>query len=263
MFERRELPEDLASIRREHAPGAIVLDCERDFETLDPAVAEELGLLADVGGLDPATYPSAWLPPDAPEVLRRYAGDAFTVGLPGDGGVAWTRQTDPPTVLVKPRTAGSPAGFRDVLVAAALVEVGSDVAESFLSFFGERYPDLADAVPLDPADTYQLAVALHDAYVGLVTRETFRSLAGASDRLHGAWVDAGERLAPRLADLPGEVARGETGFATAAELACSAVRHGCDLPAPFAALDTPAYERHGPAYAVRWASRTIGDLETA
>jgi len=56
------------------------------------------------------------------------------------------------------------------------------------------------------------------------------------------------------------VARGETGFATAAELACSAVRHGLDLPAPFAALDSPAYERHGADFAVRWAEKTFQEL---
>jgi hypothetical protein len=265
VFEARPLSDDLEAVRRAHAPAAVVLDCARDFETLEPAVAEQLGLLVD--RLDPFSAPDDWLPADAPEVLHQYTSGAFTVGLPGDGGVAWTRQTEPPTVVVKPRLEGSPGGFVDFLVAEALVECDVAPAESFLPFFGEQYPELAAATPLSPADTYQLGAALSDAYVGRLTRPVFRSWGdSAGDEgshlpgLHEAWADAGERLQPRLDDLPGEVARGETGFAAAAELACAAVKHGLDLPDPFAALDTAAYERNGPAFAVRWAEKTFDAL---
>jgi hypothetical protein len=263
VFEPRTLSDDLDAVRRAHAPDAVVLDCARDFETIEPAVAEQLGLLVD--RLDPFSAPEEWLPADAPEVLHRYAGEEFTVGLPGDGGVAWTRQTDPPTVLVKPRLEGSPDSFVEFLIAEALVETDVAPAESFLAFFGERYPELAAATPLSPADTYQLGAALFDAYVGRLTRPVFSAWGDPGNdphlpALHEAWADAGERLQPRLDGLPGEVARGETEFPAAAELACAAVKHGLDLPDPFAALDTGAYERNGAAFAVRWAEKTFDAL---
>jgi hypothetical protein len=266
MFSDRDLSPEVTRVREIHAPDALVYDVETDFETLDPAVAEELGLRAD--SLEPLSYDPAWVPGDAPEALHRLASGAFTIGAPGDGGVAWTRQTVPPTVLVKPRLRGSPPSFVAFLVAEALVEVGLDVPETFLGFFGARYPELSAATPLSPADTYQLGAALFDAWVGLHTRETFADEWGAPadgeptyPTLSDAWRDAGERLEPRLAGLAGEVARGETGFAAAAELACSAVKHGVDLPTPFGALDTAAYRQHGPEYAVRWAEKTFEKLE--
>lgn len=281
MFDQHELSDDLERVRRAYAPDAVVLDCAQDFETLEPAVAEQLGLLVD--RLDPFSAPDEWLPADVPEVLRRHASDEFTVGLPGDGGVAWTRQTEPPTVVVKPRLEGSPQPFIEFLVAEALVETDRAPVESFLGFFAERYPDLAAATPLSPADTYQLGAALYDAHVGRRTRPVFEAWGeaegGADDgteggadngtganghphlpALHEAWVDAGERLQPRLDGLSGEVARGETGFAAAAELACAAVKHGRSLPDPFAALDTGAYDRNGAAFAVRWAEKTFDAL---
>lgn len=258
MFSTRELTDELAAVRETHAPGSLVVDCEGDFETLSPARAEELGLLADA--LDPVSHPESWLPPDAPDQLRRYAGDEFTIGLPGDGGVTWTRQTEPPTVFVKARAEGVPEGFLEFLIAEALVEAGLGRPEQFLGFFGERYQELAAAVPLGPADTYQLAVALYDAYLGLFTRETFRSWAGDRPGLHEAWTDAGERLRPRLGDLSREVATGETEFAAAAELACSGVKHDLPLPTPFGALDTEAYRETGPEYAVEWARKTLEEL---
>ena len=101
MFERRELSADLAAVRNAHAPGALILDSDGDFETLPPSIAETL--LAVVDSLDPLAYDPDWVPADAPEPLSRLAGGEFTVGAPGDGGVAWTRQTEPPTVFVKPR----------------------------------------------------------------------------------------------------------------------------------------------------------------
>ena len=258
MFSERSLPRDLGDLRDDVAPETPVLDVDRDFETLPPAVAEDLGLFVD--SLDPAAYPAEWLPEDAPEVLKTYAGPAFTVGMPGDGTVAWTRQTDPPVVLVKKRAEGTPEDFLDLLVATALVEISTGAPEQFLPFFGERYRDLDAAVDLDPVSVYQVAAALFDAWVGLGTRERFVNSAGEYDRLHGAWLDAGQRLEDRLGDLPGEVARGETTFAAATELACSAVKHDLDLPTPFAALDTLAYRDHGAAYAVRWAEKTFAAL---
>jgi len=261
MFTERTLDGELAAVRATHAPDALVLDCDQDFETLDPAVAEDLLLVTD--SVEPVTVDPEWVPASAPDELHRYAGGDFTIGLPGDGGVAWTRQTDPPCVLVKPRLAGSPDEFVDFLIAEALVEVGLDAPESFPGFFGERYRDLSAASEprLSPAGTYQLAVALYDALLGLRTRETFAGWADEHPALFAAWQDAGERLEPRLSDLPGEVARGRTDFAAAAELACSAVKHGLELPTPFAALDSAAYPEHGADYAVEWAERTFAELE--
>jgi hypothetical protein len=57
------------------------------------------------------------------------------------------------------------------------------------------------------------------------------------------------------------VATGETSFAAAAELACSAVKHAVDPPTPFGALDTAAYRHHGAEYAVEWIERTLTELE--
>ena len=269
MFERRELSAPLESVRASHAPGALVLDVAGDFEILPPEIAENLGPMVD--RFDPLTYPAEWVPADAPEQLHRLAGGEFTIGMPGDGGVAWTRQTEPPTVFVKPRLEGSPDAFVSFLVAEALVEAGTGLPEHFLGFFEDRYAGLADSTSLPPADRYQLANAVYDAYVGLHTRETFDAWGstGGSDPtepadltpLHDAWVDAGERLEPRLSGLAGEVATGETSFAAAAELACSAVKHGVEVPTPFGALDTAAYRHHGPDYAVEWIERTLAELE--
>lgn len=274
-FELHDLCDDVDAVRAAYAPGAVVLDAP-EFETLPPERAEELGLLVD--RLSPASYPAGWLPEDAPEALVRYAGEEFTVGMPGDGGVAWTRQTEPPTVFVKERLTNVPAEFRAFLVAEALVQAGLELPEQFLPFFDGVYRDLAAAVPLGPNGTYQLATACHEAYLGLHTRPVFESWGGEESgdedengdgdgdenrfpRLHGAWRDAGERLRPRLAGLPEEVATGRTGFPAAAELACGAVRHGLDLPAPFGALDTAAYREYGAEYAVQWAETTFEALD--
>jgi len=201
------------------------------------------------------------VPDDAPTPLHRYAGSDFTVGLPGDGTVTWTRQTDPPVVFCKARAEGTPDAFLDFLIAEALVQVGLDVPESFLPFFGARYPDLDAAVPLDPASVYQIAAALYDGWLGLQTRPIFADWVDDCPRLHDAWVDAGDRLRDRVGDLPGAVARGETDFADATELACAAIKHGLDLPAPFAALDTTAYVDYGADYAVRWAGKTFDRID--
>jgi hypothetical protein len=258
MFTERDLPEDLAAIREELVPGAVVVDCESDFETLPPAQAEDLGLLVD--SLDPATYPQGWLPEDAPALLQRYAGGDFTIGMPGDGSVVWTRQTDPPVVLVKPRVEGAPDEFVDFLIAEALVELGIDAPEQFIQFFQDLYPDLDAAVDLDPNSTYQVAAALCDGWIGLHTRNTFAQWYDDGSRLGEAWRDAGDQIEGRLMDLPATVARGETDFADATELACSGIKHGIDLPTPFGALDNAAFGRRGADYAVKWAEKTFDKL---
>jgi len=258
MFERRSLSGELAAVRADHAPDAIVLDVDSDFETLPPGTAEDLGLLVDA--LDPATYPAEWVPDDAPGPLHRYAGSDFTIGLPGDGTVTWTRQTEPPIVFCKARAAGTPDGFLEFLIAEALVQVGMDVPESFLPFFGARYPDLDAAIPLDPASVYQIGVALYDGWLGLQTRPVFAAWADDHPGLHDAWMDAGDRLRGRIDGLPGAVARGDTDFSDATELACAGIKHDLDLPAPFAALDTTAYVDYGADYGVQWANKTFESL---
>jgi hypothetical protein len=255
MFERRSPSGEVEAVREAHAPDGLVLDSGSDFETLDPARAEDLGLL--VNALDPVTYPAEWLPDDAPELLRRFASSDFTIGMPGDGSVAWTRQTDPPVAFVKPRVQGSPDEFVDFLVAEALAEIGTQLPEQFLGFFEERYRDLDAALPFDSGSVYQIAAALYDAYLGLHTREVFADWNDDQPRLFAAWQDAGERIEPRLEGLPSSMARDETDFADAAEFACAAVKHGLELPAPFAALDTAAYRDHGAEYAVKWAEKTF------
>ncbi|WP_050031732.1 DUF7089 family protein [Halorubrum halophilum] len=287
MFSTRPLDDDLDAVREAHAPGSPVLDVDADFETLPPASAEDLGLFAD--GLSPASFPVEWLPDEVPDLLRKYAGPTFTVGLPGDGTVVRTTQTDPQTVLVKHRAEGTPDDFLAFLIADRLVQIGveptpgslpegvpdSTLPESFLPFFGERYRDLdaairhpdpdtgASTTGLGPSDVFQIAAALFDAWVGLYTRNTFASWEGTHPRLFDAWADAGDSLEGRLGELAGEVARGETDFASATEYACSAVRHGLDLPAPFAALDTAAYRDRGAPYAVAWAEKTVASMVDA
>ena len=257
MFTERSLNDDVARVRDQHAPEALVLDCAENFETLPSAQAEELLLVTD--SIDPATYPEEWLPSDAPTVLRRYAGGELTVGMPGDGSVAWTTQTDPPVVLCKPLLEQTPDAFASFLVAEALVEAGLDESEQFLGFFEERYRAFAEASSelLSPVETYQVAAACYDAYLGLQTRETFAAWDGP---LFEAWLDAGERLTPRVDDLPSAMATGQTSFADAAELACSAVKHAGELPAPFEALNAAVYLEYGPDYAVQWIERTVDAL---
>ena len=272
MFSPRPLDDDLAAVRDRYAPGSPVLDVESDFETLPPAAAEDLGLFVDA--LDPASYPAEWLPEAVPDLLRKHAGQAFTVGLPGDGTVVRTTQTDPSAVLVKRRAEGTPDDFLAFLVAERLVQIDCEPAlpESFLPFFGERYRDLdaairrpdpetgASTTGFGPTDVFQVANALFDAWVGLHTRDVVASWEGEHPRLFDAWVDAGERLSGRLGDLSGEVARGDTEFPSATEYACSAVKHDLDLPAPYGALDTTAYRGRGAAYAVAWAEKTFAAL---
>lgn len=283
MFSSRPLDDDLEAVRDRHAPGSPVLDVASDFETLPPAAAEDLGLFVD--RLSPASFPAEWLPENVPDILGTYAGPTFTVGLPGHGTVVRTTQTDPHAVLVKRRAEGTPDDFLAFLIADRLVQIGitpsvgsppdanpPHLPETFLPFFGERYPDLdaairrpdpetgASTTGYGPADVFQVAAALFDAWVGLHTRAVFASWDGTRPRLFDAWRDAGDSLRGRLDDLPGEVARGQTDFPSATEYACSAVRHGLDLPAPFAALDTSAYRDRGAPYAIKWAEKTFESM---
>lgn len=257
MFEERALSPEVKSVRDEHAPDALVLDSDSDFETLPDASLDDLALLTDA--FDPSNYPSEWLPDDAPELLRRFASSDLIIGMPGDGSVVWTRQTDPPLVIVKARTSGSPETFVDFLIAEALVELGLDVPEQFLEFFGERYTALDAALPFGPADTYQIANALYDGYLGLLTRDEFANWRDDSPQLYDAWQDAGDRIEPRVRNLSKSVALGDTEFADAAELACSAIKHGIEPPTPFTALDSVAYRNYGAGYAVKWAEKTFAD----
>lgn len=257
MFDERPLRADVAAVRDTHAPDALVYDTERDFEVLPTSALTDLTMVVD--DVEPRGYDTAWLPADHPEILDQLVGDDVIVGAPGDGSIAWTIQTDPPIVLVKPRIEGSPDDFVAFLVAEALVQVGLDLPEHFLGFFRDVYSDFAAATPTDPTTTYQLALAATDAYIGLHTRDVFAGWAETDDRasLHAAWVDAGERIQPRLSGLGRAVASGETSFTDAAELAAAGVKHDLDLPAPFDALDDPAYREHGARYAVAWAERVF------
>lgn len=253
MFEPRELSDAVESVRDEHAPDALVLDAGSDFETLAPAKLDDVATRVD--DIHPHAYDPDWLPADSPELLRRLTTNDFVVGMPGDGSVAWTTQTTPPVVIVKPRVEGSPTEFVDFLVAEALVEAGLDLPEHFLGFFRDQYPDFAAATPHNPHTTYQLAVALCEAYRGLHTRDVFETWPDQHPALGDAWSDAGDRLSDRVADLPSAVARGQTQFADAAELACAAIKHDLNVPAPFGALDTLAYREHSASFAVRWAEK--------
>ncbi|WP_266079423.1 DUF7089 family protein [Haladaptatus caseinilyticus] len=255
MFSQRTLTEDVAAVRNEHTSDALVLDCDRDFETLPVPARDDLALVTDE--LRPFSAPDEWLPDDIPELLRRFAGPDLVVGMPGDGSVAWTKQTSPPVVFVKARVAGSPEEFIDFLLAEALVEVGLDLPEQFLEFFGERYREFADVVPLDSGSTYQLAVALTDAYSGLHTHEVFADWEKSYSRLFEAWQDAGGRIEPRLEGITREIATGRTDFPDAAEFACNAIKHDIEPPPPFSALDTEAYRHHGVDYAIKWAEKTL------
>lgn len=255
MFEERSLSPALSRVREEHIADALVLDCEGDFQSLPPEALDDLALITD--SISPVSYPDEWLPEDAPEILRRYAGPDFIVGTPGDGSIMWTAQTTPPICFVKARIEGVPEEFVSFLIAEALVEIGLDLPEGFLGFFGERYPDLARATALDPNSVYQIGNALYTGWRGLHTREVFADWKIDEPELHTAWMDAGRRLEGRVSELPKLVARNELDFAEATELACGAIKHGLDLPAPFGALDTKAYREHGASFGVRWAEKTF------
>ncbi|TKX76132.1 hypothetical protein EXE46_01025 [Halorubrum sp. GN11_10-6_MGM] len=209
MFSSRVLDDDLAAVRDRHAPGSPVLDVGSDFETLPPAAAEDLGLFVDA--LDPASYPAEWLPEAVPDLLRKHAGPAFTVGLPGDGTVVRTTQTDPPAVLVKRRAEGTPDDFLAFLVAERLVQIGCEPApdavggadtaandgdadtaandgdapglpESFLPFFGARYRDLDAAIRRPGPETGESTTGFGPTDVFQVANALFDAWVGLHTR---------------------------------------------------------------------------------
>lgn len=147
MFSSRPLDDDLEAVRDRHAPESPVLDVATDFETLPPATAEDIGLFVD--GLSPASFPNEWLPEDAPELLRTYAGSTFTVGLPGDGTVVRTTQTDPHSVLVKHRAEGTPNDFLAFLIADRLVQIGAVPTPGSLPSDPESSPSDSESSPSD------------------------------------------------------------------------------------------------------------------
>lgn len=259
MFEAYRPTGDLAALQAALEPTPLVLECERDFETLPTESVYELAMLTD--DLAPLSVDPDWIPRDGPSHLQDLDDADPIIGLPGDGGVTWTRQTSPPAVLIKPRLAGAPTAFRDFLVAEALVQLREEVPETMLEFFGERYPALQTAANDDPDLAYRLGISLHDGWCGHVTRSTFAGWTDSFPDLHAAWVDAGDRVQPRLEELPGLLAAGEMGFGAATELACSAIKHDCALPAPFDALTVAAFRDHGPDFAVRWTERTLAELD--
>jgi len=191
MFSTRPLDDDLDAVREAHAPGSPVLDVDADFETLPPAAAEDLGLFVD--GLSPRRFRSSGSD-EVPDLLRKYAGPTFTVGLPGGNGtVVRTTQTDPADRARQAPRWDSPDDFLAFLIADRLVQIGveptpgslpddtpsSRLPESFLPFFGERYRDLdaairrpdpdtgASTTGLGPTDVFQIATALFDAWIGV------------------------------------------------------------------------------------------------
>lgn len=260
MFEHRLLESEVEAVRDSQTPETVVLRATSDFETLSPERAMQLGPFVE--SFDPVTYSGEWLPPDVPTVLEQFVGSEVAIGAPEDGSIAWTRQTRPAVVIEKPRAEGSPADFVDFLVAEALVQIGLEAPEHFLGFFEESYRDLDAAIPLGAADTYQVAAALYDAWIGLQTRPVFETWPAEYPELGETWAEAGERLQPRVAALPEAVATGDTDLPAAVELACSAVKHGLDLPAPFDALDVGAYRETGAPYAIQWAEKVFDALET-
>ncbi|SDF83756.1 hypothetical protein SAMN04488067_109112 [Halorubrum xinjiangense] len=225
MFSTRPLDDDLAAVRDRYAPGSPVLDVESDFETLPPAAAEDLGLFVDA--LAPASYPAEWLPEAVPDLLRKHAGPAFTIGLPGDGTVVRTTQTEPSAVLVKRRAEGTPDDFLAFLVAERLVQIDCEPApsavvgdaaaansgasnggasnggsspglpESFFPFFGDRYRDLDAAIRRPDPDTGESTTGFGPTDVFQVANALFDAWVGLHTRdAFASW--EGEH--PRLFD---------------------------------------------------------------
>ena len=259
MFHPYGLREDLDDLRNELAPSTQILECDREFESMPEDWIYELAFVTD--SIAPVTYPADWIPENAPSALDRYADTEPAIGLPGDGGVTWTANTDPSLVIVKPRLTGAPEDFRDFLVAEAILQLSLDHPETAIEFFGESYPALQTATNDNVDLTFRLAVSLFDGWQGLETREQFRKWADRYPRLHDAWADAGEQLQPRIDSLPMLLSNRSLRFGEATELACSAIKHDLDLPSPFAALDVAAYRERGSEFAVRWTERTLEQLD--
>ena len=259
MFHHVGLQSDLEALRDDLACDVRVIECNREFEAMPEDWVAELAFITD--SIEPVTYPASWVPADAPEALHRYVRTDPAIGLPGDGGVTWTVQTTPPLVIVKPRLMGAPADFRDFLVAEAILQLSLGHAETALAFFGEEYPRLHEATGGNGDLAYRLAVSLYDCWQGLDTREHVRGWETEYPRLHEAWDDAGSHLQPRINSIPSLLDDRSLRFGEATELACSAIRHDLELPAPYAALDVDAYHERGAAFAVRWAERILDQLD--
>lgn len=259
MFHPYGLRDDLQELRDDLAAEVEILECDREFEAMPEDWVYELAFITE--SIDPVAYPGSWIPPNAPSAMGRYTRADPAIGLPGDGGVTWTVQTDPPLIFVKPRLTGAPEDFRDFLVAEAILQLSLEHPETAIAFFGESYPSLQEAAGDDPDLAFRLAVSLFDAWKGLETREQFRTWDGSYPRLHRAWADAGEQLQPRIDALPRLLSDGSLRFGEATELACSAIKHDLDLPSPFGALDVEAFRERGASFAVRWTETTVDQLD--
>lgn len=261
MFSDFALAGDLASYRDDRAPSVRVLETDQEFETMPTDWLYELALITeDIAGTD---VEESWIPADAPNALTQLTGTDPVIGAPGDGGVTWTRQTTPPLVFLKPRSAGIPESFRAYLIAEAITDIHLEHPEHPLAFFAGTYPELQEALGGDPGLTYRLGAALTEAWCGLGRRSEIATWAGVYPTLYAAWGDAGDRLTGRIESLPSELANGSIGFAAATELACSAIKHDIDLPHPFDALDVAAFREHGPSFALRWTERTVEQLDSS
>lgn len=256
MFTERTLSSDLADLLEDVSPQTQVLDCEQEFETMPADWVYELALITD--DIHSLGYPDSWVPDDAPNAAQRTTGANPVIGMPDDGSVAWTRQTDPPFVFVKPRASGLPDEFRDFLIAEAIVEVSRDIPETPVGYFAETYRTVHETVE-SPMVAFQLAAALRRGWIGLHTRETFAEWDEPKPRLHAAWADAGDRLVDRVEEIPTLMAEGQLGFADGTELACNAIKHDISLPSPWAAVDVDTFAEHGAPFAVRWIEESIPD----
>ena len=254
MFATRDLSPPVAAWQTEVLPDARVVDCGREFDVLPADLTYELALFTDA--VTPVTYPDTWIPGDAPSHLQRYTGSNPVVGRPGQGSVTWTRQYDPPVVIVKPRGRDLPESFLAFVLAEALLVCSLGLPEHPLGFFEGNYQELQDIVG-EPAPTARLAGALFDAWIGLHTRPRYRGWANDHPELLAAWEEAGRLLDDRIANLQDRRTSGSIDFLEATDIACSAIKHGHDLPSPYQALAVDRYRTEGAPYALRWVERTI------
>lgn len=259
MFTAHHLTPELEELRDELLPSALVLECEQEFEAMPEDWVYELALITE--SFDPLSHPEEWIPTDAPPSVGRLADGEPSIGMPGDGGISWTAQTEPPLVFLKPRLQGVPEGFRDFLIAEALLQCSLGLPEEPVGWLGEEYPAFQEAAGGAPDAAYRLAAALMEGWNGLETRDHFATWESGYPGLHHAWVDAGDRLVERIDSLPRLVANGTLSFVDATELACSAIKHELALPSPYDALDEDAFREHGPAFAIRWTAETVGESD--
>ena len=259
MFSTYDLTGELAALQNELVSELLVLRSDEEFETMPTDWLYELALVTD--DITPHSYASEWIPATAPKPLHQFTGADPVIGAPGDGGITWTTQTSPPIVFLKPRAEGIPDTFREFLLAEAILDIHLAHPEHPLDFFRAEYPALHEATRDDPGLAYRLSGALCEAWCGIGRRPVFEEWSDTYPAIHDAWEDAGNRLADRILNLPAELAQGSTGFVSAAELACSGVKHGIELPPPFDALTVSAYRDHGPSFAVKWTEKTFAGFD--